>query len=167
MCLCLALPDAKVNNQSETTKCAMESGDGNTGEWSTAFFPLLLFFLYRTEIRMCWVLSTHSTGLKFLAKNLHFCSANLKKLTAVSLLYYWLIKKKKKARDGSFPKSLWAVLFVKLSVYLTGQFPSLVPIEYHTTVLRLSDFVMKMIELQVNTVDSLQCYICIVQWWIK
>nr|XP_029136029.1 POU domain, class 2, transcription factor 1 isoform X2 [Labrus bergylta] len=24
-------PDAKVNNQSETTKCAMESGDGNTG----------------------------------------------------------------------------------------------------------------------------------------
>lgn len=32
MCLCLALPDAKVNNQSETTKCAMESGDGNTGE---------------------------------------------------------------------------------------------------------------------------------------
>lgn len=32
LCLCLALPDAKVNNQSETTKCAMESGDGNTGE---------------------------------------------------------------------------------------------------------------------------------------
>uniref|UniRef100_H3D8Q6 POU domain protein n=1 Tax=Tetraodon nigroviridis TaxID=99883 RepID=H3D8Q6_TETNG len=31
LCLCLALPDAKVNNQSETTKCAMESGDGNTG----------------------------------------------------------------------------------------------------------------------------------------
>lgn len=30
--LCLALPDAKVNNQSEATKCAMESGDGNTGE---------------------------------------------------------------------------------------------------------------------------------------
>uniref|UniRef100_A0A7N6BQ89 POU domain protein n=1 Tax=Anabas testudineus TaxID=64144 RepID=A0A7N6BQ89_ANATE len=29
--LCLALPDAKVNNQSEPTKCAMESGDGNTG----------------------------------------------------------------------------------------------------------------------------------------
>lgn len=32
LCLCLALPDAKVNNQSQTTKCAMESGDGNTGE---------------------------------------------------------------------------------------------------------------------------------------
>uniref|UniRef100_A0A672ZG53 POU domain protein n=1 Tax=Sphaeramia orbicularis TaxID=375764 RepID=A0A672ZG53_9TELE len=31
VCLCLSLPDAKVNNQSETTKCAMESGDGNTG----------------------------------------------------------------------------------------------------------------------------------------
>ncbi|XP_068561068.1 POU domain, class 2, transcription factor 1b isoform X4 [Cebidichthys violaceus] len=26
-----AIADAKVNNQSETTKCAMESGDGNTG----------------------------------------------------------------------------------------------------------------------------------------
>lgn len=32
ICICMALPDAKVNNQSETTKCAMESGDGNTGE---------------------------------------------------------------------------------------------------------------------------------------
>jgi len=38
VCLCLAFPDAKVNNQSETTKCAMESGDGNTGEWPPAFF---------------------------------------------------------------------------------------------------------------------------------
>lgn len=39
LCLCLVLPDAKVNNQSETTKCAMESGDGNTGEWLQLFFP--------------------------------------------------------------------------------------------------------------------------------
>ncbi|XP_045910965.1 POU domain, class 2, transcription factor 1b isoform X2 [Micropterus dolomieu] len=30
-------PDAKVNNQSETTKCAMESGDGNTGIQTNGF----------------------------------------------------------------------------------------------------------------------------------
>lgn len=42
ICLCLALPDAKVNNQSETTKCAMESGDGNTGEWPPAFLFIFL-----------------------------------------------------------------------------------------------------------------------------
>lgn len=46
-CLCLALSDAKVNNQSETTKCAMESGDGNTGEWSPAFSPII--FIFKSE----------------------------------------------------------------------------------------------------------------------
>lgn len=45
---CLALPDAKVNNQSQTTKCAMASGDGNTGECLPRLFffpPILLFIL--------------------------------------------------------------------------------------------------------------------------
>lgn len=34
--LCV-LTDAKVNNQSETTKCAMESGDRNTGKTPRVF----------------------------------------------------------------------------------------------------------------------------------
>lgn len=41
---CLALPDAKVNNQSQTTKCAMASGDGNAGECLPLFFYFLIYF---------------------------------------------------------------------------------------------------------------------------
>lgn len=120
VCLCLALPDAKVNNQSETTKCAMESGDANTGEWPPAFSPPF----YWAEIRDCGALRPHSTGFKF--HNLHFCCTN----------------QKTKKNHGSFPKSLWAVLFVKWSVYLTEQFASLVPIEYHSNLLCLSASVL-------------------------
>lgn len=50
---CLALPDVKVNNQSQTTKCAMASGDGNTGECLPRFFKKKLIKFFFPYFNLC------------------------------------------------------------------------------------------------------------------
>lgn len=47
---CLSLSDVKVNNQSETTKCAMESGDRNTGEWLFPIIPFLCSLTFKRPL---------------------------------------------------------------------------------------------------------------------
>lgn len=96
ICLCLALPDAKVNNQSETTKCAMESGDGNTGEWPPAFLFCFFgsFFLYWPEIYLLIQQVTNSQP------KWTFFAAQIREISRLSTFFFFCIieslKKKKK-----------------------------------------------------------------------
>lgn len=112
--LCLALPDAKVNNQSETTKCAMESGDGNTGEWPLAFLSFFLSFAGLTSGCAEFYLL-----IQQVSESLPRCSICAAQIWKTTTCLFILLTHFGKKSDGNFPKFLWAVLFVKLFFYPT------------------------------------------------